>query len=84
MPLISVIIPIYNTERLLPKCIESVLAQTLSDIEIILIDDGSTDESGKICDSYACKDKRIHLVSTTLLLIICSPVLGFMKLLPTS
>ena len=56
MPLISVIIPIYNTERLLPKCIESVLAQTLSDIEIILIDDGSTDESGKICDSYACKD----------------------------
>lgn len=57
MPLISVIIPIYNTERLLPKCIESVLAQTLSDIEIILIDDGSTDESGKICDSYACKDK---------------------------
>ena len=61
MPLISVIIPIYNTERLLPKCIESVLAQTLSDIEIILIDDGSTDESGKICDSYACKDKRIHV-----------------------
>ena len=64
MPLVSVIIPIYNTERFLPKCIESVLAQTLSDIEIILIDDGSTDNSGKICDSYACKDKRIHVTHT--------------------
>lgn len=58
MPPISVIIPIYNTERLLPKCIESVLAQTLSDIEIILIDDGSTDESGKYATAMLVKTKE--------------------------
>ncbi len=56
---ISVIIPVYNVEAYLPKCIESVICQTYSEIEIILVDDGSTDESGAICDSYALKDKRI-------------------------
>lgn len=62
MPLVSVIIPIYNTEMFLCKCIDSVLTQTLSDIEVLLINDGSTDNSGKICNDYACKDKRIHVI----------------------
>lgn len=62
MPLVSVIIPIYNTEKFLSKCINSVLAQTLKDIEVLLIDDGSTDGSGKICDEYVRKDKRIHAI----------------------
>lgn len=64
MPLISVIIPVYNTEKYLCQCIDSVLAQTLSDIEVLLIDDGSTDSSGKICDNYAFKDKRVHVTHT--------------------
>lgn len=65
MPLVSVIIPVYNTEKYLNQCINSVLAQTLSDIEVLLIDDGSTDGSGKICDDYARKDKRIHIIHTS-------------------
>ena len=59
--LISIIIPIYNVEKYLKKCIESVINQTYKNIEIILINDGSTDGSGKICDEYAIKDKRIKV-----------------------
>lgn len=57
--LISVIIPIYNVEKYLKKCIDSVIKQTYKNLEIILIDDGSTDDSRKICDEYAKKDTRI-------------------------
>lgn len=64
MPLVSVIIPIYNTEKFLPLCINSVLNQTLTDIEVLLVNDGSTDGSGKICDEYACKDQRIQVIHT--------------------
>lgn len=64
MPLISVIIPIYNTENYLPKCLDSVLSQTLKDIEVLLINDGSTDGSQKICEEYACKDQRIQVLHT--------------------
>ena len=60
--MISVIVPIYKVERYLPKCIESILAQTYRDIEVILVDDGSTDDSGKKCDSWASKDNRIHVI----------------------
>lgn len=51
--MVSVIVPVYNVEKYLPKCIDSLVNQTLKDIEIILVDDGSTDTSGKICDQYA-------------------------------
>lgn len=61
-PLISVIIPIYNTEKYLAQCVDSVLNQTYQNYEIILVDDGSTDKSGKICDAYAEKDNRITVV----------------------
>lgn len=60
--LISVIIPIYNVERYLRQCIDSILSQTYKNLEIILIDDGSTDGSSEICDSYAKKDKRIIVI----------------------
>ncbi len=62
MPLVSVIIPVYNVENYLPECIESLLGQSLKDIEIILIDDDSTDDSGKICDIYSEKDDRIRVI----------------------
>lgn len=60
-PKISVIIPVYNVETYLSKCIESVLHQTYSDFELLLIDDGSTDNSGSICDMYKEKDNRIRV-----------------------
>lgn len=57
--LISVIVPIYNAARYLPRCIESILHQTYTNFELLLVDDGSTDKSGAICDEYALKDTRI-------------------------
>lgn len=55
---VSVIIPIYNTQKYLSRCLDSILHQTEPDLEILLVDDGSTDDSGRICDAYARKDKR--------------------------
>lgn len=60
--LISVVIPIYNVEKYLENCINSVLNQTYSNIEVILVDDGSPDNCGKICDLYAKKDSRIKVI----------------------
>lgn len=62
MPEISIIVPVYNVEEHVNKCIDSILSQTFGDFELILIDDGSTDKSGKICDSYAKRDSRIKVV----------------------
>lgn len=62
LPKISVIIPVYNVENYLHRCVDSVLNQTFQDFEIILIDDGSKDNSGKICDDYAQKDERIKVI----------------------
>ena len=61
-PLISIIIPVYNVEEYLRECVDSVINQTYENLEIILVDDGSTDLSGKICDEYAEKDNRISVV----------------------
>lgn len=60
--LISIIIPVYNAEKYISSCIESVLHQTYNEIEVILIDDGSKDQSASICDDYARKDDRIKVV----------------------
>lgn len=62
MPAISVIVPIFNVENYVRKCVDSILNQTFSDIEIILVDDGSTDASGRICDEYLSKDDRIRVI----------------------
>lgn len=59
---LSIIVPVYNIEQYLSKCIESILEQTLENIEVILVDDGSTDNSGDICDDYARKDSRIKVI----------------------
>lgn len=61
-PKISVIVPIYKAEIRLAKCIDSILSQSYETIEIILVDDGSPDNSGNICDDYAIKDKRIKVI----------------------
>ena len=59
--MVSVIVPVYNTAQFLPHCIDSILSQNFSDFELLLIDDGSTDGSGQICDSYAEKDNRVRV-----------------------
>lgn len=61
-PLISIIVPIFNSEKYLKDCIESILSQTFSEFELILVNDGSTDESKSICDEYAEKDNRIKTI----------------------
>lgn len=60
--MISVIVPVYKVEQCLARCIDSILVQTYKDWELILVDDGSPDRSGEICDAYAVKDARIHTV----------------------
>ena len=62
MPKISVIVPIYKVEKYLPECIDSILKQSFQDFELILVDDGSPDSSGAICNEYAQKDNRIRVV----------------------
>ena len=61
IPKISVIVPVYNVEQYLPRCIDSILAQTFTDFELLLIDDGSTDNSSAICDEYARRDSRVSV-----------------------
>lgn len=62
MSLISIIVPVFNVEKYLSECIDSILSQTFTDIELILVDDGSTDNCPQICDEYAKKDKRIVVI----------------------
>ena len=84
---ISIIVPVYNVEHYLENCIESILNQTFKDFELILVDDGSTDNSGKICDIYEKKDSRIKVIHknngglssarNTCLDIACGKYVGF-------
>ena len=60
--LISIIVPVYKVEKFLPECVESILAQTYKNFELFLVDDGSPDKCGEICDEYAKKDKRITVI----------------------
>ncbi len=62
MPLISVIVPVYNVAQFLPRCVDSILMQSFQDFEVILVDDGSSDESGVLCEQYAKIDSRIRVV----------------------
>ncbi len=62
MPKISVIVPVYKAENYLPQCVESILGQTFSDLELLLVDDGSPDGSGVMCDCYAAADSRVRVI----------------------
>ena len=62
MPQISVIVPVYRAEKFLHRCVDSVLGQTFRDFELILLDDGSPDGSGAICDAYAARDSRVRAI----------------------
>ena len=61
-PTVSIIVPIYNAEKQLSRCIDSILNQEYTDFELLLVNDGSTDTSGAICDRYAEKDSRIRVI----------------------
>ena len=63
--LVSVIVPVYNVESYLEECIESIINQSYENLDIILIDDGSTDNCGQICDKYAELDKRVTVIHKT-------------------
>ena len=62
MPQISVIVPVYNVEKYIHRCVDSILAQTFTDFELILVDDGSPDNCGAVCDEYAAKDSRVVVI----------------------
>ena len=62
LPLLSVVVPVYNVEPYLNTCIRSIAEQTYPNLEILLVDDGSTDRSGEICDQWAEKDNRIRVI----------------------
>lgn len=59
--MVSIIVPVYNAEKYLSRCVDSILSQTMKDFELLLIDDGSQDESGRICDEYSEKDARVRV-----------------------
>ena len=61
-PLLSIIVPIYNVEEYLPECLNSIFAQTFTDYELILVDDGSPDNCPKMCDEAAAKDARVRVI----------------------
>ena len=61
-PSVTLIVPVYNVEKYLNRCIDSILNQTLEDFELILVDDGSKDNSGNICDEYMRKDRRVKVI----------------------
>ncbi|MEF2734278.1 MAG: glycosyltransferase, partial [Blautia sp.] len=62
MKLASIVVPVYNIEKYIKNCIESLCVQTYQNLEIILVDDGTLDNSGKICDEYAKRDSRIRVI----------------------
>ena len=59
---VSVIVPVYNTEKYLAQCVDTLISQNYDNLEILLVDDGSTDKSGKLCDGFARSDKRIRVI----------------------
>ena len=61
-PLLSVIVPVYNVAPYLAQCLDSILSQSYMELEVLLVDDGSTDESGTLCDAYVQRDERIRLI----------------------
>ena len=62
MPRLSIIVPVYKVEKYIHKCVDSILNQTFTDFELILVDDGSPDNCGRICDEYAEKDSRVRVI----------------------
>lgn len=61
-PIVSVIVPVYNAERFIKRCVESILGQKFTEFELLLVDDGSKDQSGRICDEYAIQDSRVKVI----------------------
>lgn len=80
-PLISIIVPVYNAEKYISKCIDSILSQTFKDFELILINDGSTDNSDLICDKYASIDNKVKVFHKKMEVQVQPVILEYRKLL---
>ena len=61
-PIVSIIVPVYNAEKTIQRCVESILGQDFQDFELLLIDDGSQDASGALCDAFAQRDARVRVL----------------------
>ena len=61
-PLVSIIVPVYNAEKTIDRCVSSILNQSYKDFELLLMNDGSTDRSGSLCDAYEERDSRVHVL----------------------
>lgn len=76
MPKISIVVPVYNVQKYIRDCLESLVNQTFSDIEIIIVDDGSPDESYKVYGEFASKDSRIRIIKKKMLVFLKRGIRG--------
>lgn len=79
-PLLSVIIPVYNVEKYIGRCLDSVISQTFTNWECIVVDDGSPDKSGIICDEYAKHDNRIQVIHKKIMGLEAQEMMAFQRL----
>lgn len=77
MPKLSIIIPVYNVEKYLPKCLESILGQSFKDFEIICVNDGSTDNSLQVLQTYKKQDGRIVIVDKKMKVLVLREIMGY-------
>ena len=77
--MLSIVVPVYKVENYLDECVQSILGQTYTDLELILVDDGSPDRSGEMCDAWAERDRRVRVIHKPLPTAMTGWILGCMR-----